>query len=131
MLSNKGFTIVEVLVALFLFSFLMLGLLGGFLKTYQYQAKNEFRNEAIKLAEQELEKYRNLDYSAITPVSNDCTSSTEKIQRQIRNAYIEYTIAREITEEIPNSVKKIVITVCWNYKGKSYNYSAETLIANY
>ncbi|NPA51508.1 MAG: prepilin-type N-terminal cleavage/methylation domain-containing protein [Aquificae bacterium] len=129
--QDKGFTILEVLIALFLFSFLLLGLLGAFLKAYEYSARNEIRNEAVKVVEQELEKYRNRDFDSILPIAIDCTTTTEKVKRQVRSNYVEFKIGKVITEEVPASVKKVEITACWEHKGKEYKYKAQTLITPY
>jgi len=126
--SSNGFTILEVLVALFLFSFILLGTLGIFLKTYDYSLKNELRNQAVKIAQEELEKYRNMDFNSILSESTTCSSSMDKVERQVRNENFVFIVARNITEEVPDSVKKIEITICWNVKGKEYNYTATTLI---
>lgn len=128
--SKSGFTILEVVIAMFIFAVLLLGLLAGYLKTYQIQTLNEMRNEAIKIAQEEIEKYRIQDFDSIPNTNIEC-SFGNSITRQIRKTYINFTIGRRITEDIPDSVKRIEVTVCWNFKGKQYSYTVSSLITKF
>ncbi len=128
--TNKGFTIIEVVIAMFIFTILLLGLLAGFLKSYQIQTLNEMRNEAIKIAQEEIERYRNENFESIPNTNIDCSSGSS-IRRQIRKTYVDFMIGRRITEEVTDSIKRVEITVCWNYKGKQYSYTTQSLITKF
>lgn len=120
---NKGFTLVETLVAMFLLAILLIGLLAGLITAYDISTKNALRDEAVKIAQEYSEKYRSMKYENINIGSQNYT-----IMRPIRNSTVSYAVNINTTSAIGGNMKKINITVSWNYKGKTYSYTTETLI---
>ncbi len=120
--GNKGFTIIEALVALAITAILLLGLLSALIMTYEYSVRNILRDEAVKIANEYAEKYRNVDFSSIP------SNRTETITRKFKNKTISYTLSVTSSDVVPNKVKRVVISVNWSYKGKSYTHSIETFV---
>jgi len=100
---------------------ILLGLLAGVLKSYELVVRNQIRDEAVKTAQEILDELRNSNF-------DNLPTSKSPITRQIRNYSVTLTPSINVTDIIQGQVKKITITVSWNYKGKSYSYTAETLI---
>ncbi len=119
--KEKGFTIVEALVSLVILAIILLGLLAGVLKSYEIVIRNQIRDEAIKTAQEILEDLRNRDF-------DNLPTSLDPITRQIRSYSVTLTPNITITDIVRGQVKKISLTINWNYKGKSYSYKTETLI---
>ncbi|WP_029520371.1 prepilin-type N-terminal cleavage/methylation domain-containing protein [Persephonella sp. IF05-L8] len=119
--SKKGFSLIEALVALFILALLLLGLLSSLIVVYDNSTKNLLRDEAVKIANEYAEKYRNMDFSSIPPSA----SVTE--ERKIRNAQVTYTVNVN-SSDINNQIKRVQITVNWTYKGKNYSHTVETLV---
>ncbi|WP_457643464.1 prepilin-type N-terminal cleavage/methylation domain-containing protein [Persephonella sp.] len=118
--KENGYSLVELLVAMVLFVILLLGLLAGLLIAYDLSTRNLARDEAIKIAQEFSEKYRGMKFENVAP-------ENLSISRQVRNTNITYTINTSVNDELGGEIKRIVITVSWNYKGKNYSYQLETL----
>jgi type II secretory pathway pseudopilin PulG len=119
--KEKGFTIIEALVSLTILAIILIGLLAGILKSYEIVVRNQIRDEAVKTAQEILEDLRNRDF-------DNLPNSLSPITRQIRNSSITFTPTINITDVVQGDVKKVSITINWNYKGKTYSYTTETLI---
>lgn len=121
--NNKGFTLIESLVALVILAIILLGLLTGLMVAIDMNTRNILRDEAVKIAD----KYAEICRNDITK----CTSSTE--ERQFRNFKEEYNI--DITIDNPTitsgsniNVKIVTITVKWQYRGKEYSHTIKTAV---
>lgn len=122
--DNKGFTIIEALVAIVILTVLLLGLLSAFLTTYEYSTRNLIRDEAVKIANEYAEKYRNMDVTTIP------TSLTETVNRKIRNGNVQYTVEVASTDLITGKIKQITIKVSWTYKGKTYTHQIKSIVGS-
>lgn len=122
--NKKGFSLVEALVAIFLLAIILLGLLSALVVVYENSTKNLIRDEAVKIANEYAEKYRNIEFSNIP--SNKSATET----RKVRNAQITYNInvTSSIVPNTNNKIKRVQITVSWTYKGKNYSHTIETLV---
>ncbi|GAB6071802.1 hypothetical protein JCM14244_01790 [Venenivibrio stagnispumantis] len=116
--NNKGFTLIESLVALVILAIVLLGLLTGLMVAIDMNTRNILRDEAVKIAD----KYAEICKNDITK----CTSSTE--ERQFRNFKEQYNI--DITIDIPTvtNVKIVTINVTWQYRGKNYSHTTKTAV---
>ncbi len=119
--EKKGYTLVETLVAMFIFAILLLGLLAGLIVTYEFSNRNLIRDEAIKIAQETLEEYRYKKF-------NDINSETKTVTRQIRNKNITFNVSTTVSDEVAGEMKRVSITVSWYYKNKNYSYHIETLV---
>ena len=134
--QNKGFTLIEALVSIFLLMIVLLGLLSGLILTYNISIKNEIRNQAIKLTQQQLENYRITDFDLIPDNKNiSCSDSSAKtIPMKIRNATVTYKIGEKIVTHKDTvtgtqlDTKEIQIETCWTYKGKNYKIVMNTIL---
>jgi prepilin-type N-terminal cleavage/methylation domain-containing protein len=68
--SMKGFTLVEVLVAVALLSIIGTGLLGALGSASKVLLKADFRETSRDLAEAQMEYIQNLDYKTADPTGN-------------------------------------------------------------
>jgi len=119
--SKEGYTLVETLIAMFIFAILLLGLLAGLIATYDFSTRNLIRDEAIKIAQETLEKYRYKNF-------DDINSENKTVTRQIRNNNITFNVSTTVTDEVAGEMKRVTAYISWNYKGKNYSYQIETLI---
>ncbi|WP_457624701.1 prepilin-type N-terminal cleavage/methylation domain-containing protein [Persephonella sp.] len=119
--KKEGYSLVELLVAMFIFVVLLLGLLAGLLLAYDISVRNLARDEAVKIAQEFSEKYRSMKFENVH-------SENASVTRQIRNSNITYNVSSTVTDELAGEIKRVLITVTWNYKGKNYSYQLETLL---
>ncbi|WP_159441231.1 type IV pilus modification PilV family protein [Desulfopila aestuarii] len=124
--NNKGFTLIESVIAILLLTLMMLWTIQAMISAYGYASRNQLRDEAVRLSEELLTTERNTAYAALTPG----ITPTYTISRQIRNFDHAYSIDRTVTSEVPGLAYSVAINVGWTDKGKTYNYSATTIIGD-
>ncbi len=122
--KNKGFTLVEALVALVILAILLLGLLSALIITYEHSTRNIIRDEAVKIANEYAETYRNMGIGNI-PANQSIT-----VNRKIRNSVVAFTIKVVSSDIVAGKIKQVKITVSWTYKGKTYSHTIETLVGS-
>jgi prepilin-type N-terminal cleavage/methylation domain-containing protein len=115
-----GFSLVEVLVAISIFSISVLGIQALFLGLVQTTTQNSHYASAVELAQAELENLRALPYSEV-----DSHTSMTTV------AGTEYTITSVVTEGVPQpETKHIATTVSWVGRGGvSQGFTMETIYA--
>jgi type IV pilus assembly protein PilV len=130
--NKNGFTIIELLVSIFLFAVVMLGLASSVILINKVTLSNLMRDEAVDIARTEIEKLRVGAFSSVGNLCNDnCSSlSTDPncyVERSIRNANVKF--GRKITV-IGSNIKTVTIEVCWDIYNRSYNYITRTVITH-
>ena len=132
--QSKGFSLIEVLVAMVLLVVVFLGLLAGILTSYKISVNNEIRNQAVKITQEMLENYRAKPFSSILDINISCNNpSAETVIRKIRNQNVVFKIGKKITthpDPTGNNldIKEIKIETCWEYRGKKHKVLLSTLV---
>ena len=62
---NKAFSLIEVLVSLFLFSFVMVAGMGLYFNAQEIQSKASHKKMAVELVNSKIEELKGTDYSLI------------------------------------------------------------------
>ena len=117
--AARGFTLVEVLVAMLVLLLGMLGSLVGVIAAGDYNLGNALRNEAVKIAQEQLENTRVGRYDLIAPASF-------QIQRQLRKNPQTFQVTTTVTTN--DTLRQVNVNVQWTYKNRTHSYSAETII---
>ncbi len=73
-MTNKGFSLVEAIVATAILGILMAAVIPAFMSNLQVNNRNEQRSEAVNLAQQTLETLRRTDMASL-PMSGSSTAS--------------------------------------------------------
>ncbi len=144
--NKKGFTIIETLIAMVLFSLVLIFMLQSFLLAHRLNFEKLMKDEIVKIAQEELEKYRNISFSNITPsCSNACTNypTTCRIQRQIRNTTVTFWEEVSVSgfdanhnpvTNLNDAVFKVVtIKICSKHKdtkGNKIEFTTSSVIYN-
>ncbi len=137
---DKGFSLIEALVALTLLALVLLGLLAGLLTVYQHNLLNLLRDEAGSVAQECIENLRSIPFDSIPEVNIPCNNPTEVnvrtpcldttgvnlVRRQLRNVNTTYRVGWTVVDRL--NLKEIDVMVCWNYRGKDFTYSFKTFI---
>ena len=117
---KKGFTIVEVLVALLLFLIIMLtGLSFFFYGRRDINLAGHYR-QAEELASQKLEEVRALPYNEVAD-SNEQNIIIEEIS---------FSRSTSVTEREDLGMKEVEVEVRWSEKGVSQEIELKTIIAH-
>lgn len=131
MKDNGGMTLVEVLVAMAIVFIIFLGMSSGGIVVLDQNIKNSQRDEAVSVAEMEMQQARNIPFATIA-------DNTHIVNRQIRGMNVGYTVARTVTNpngttpaNDPNN-RLVTINVTWtrieNQQTRSYNHTVLTIV---
>ncbi len=121
--NNRGFTLVEVLIALVVILIGLLGLLQVALLSIEHNFRNLLRDEAVNIADQMMDgvvidksgnKYQGLRNRSFDSVASiPCFPVT----RNFRNAQRDFTVCTQV-ESIIADAKGVQIYVGWNFKNQ-------------
>ena len=131
MKNNGGMTLVEVLVAMAIVFIVFLGMSSAGLVVLDQNIKNSQRDEAVSVAEMEMEDVRNIPFATI---ANDNHIAT----RKIRGLNVAYNVVRTVANPDgttpatdPNN-RRVTISVTWNrienQQTRTYNHTVLTIV---
>ncbi len=119
MLTNRGFTLLEVLIALALFAIAALALAKIQVVNIQGSGFNRDAITATTLAQKKMEELKSLTYGSIA-------TNVVGVQEQV--AGITYTTTWTVNESgsSPSRIKRISVTVSWE---NNKNITLDTIIS--
>ncbi len=118
--SCRGFSIVELMVALLLFMVAVLGLAPLLTSNMHADARNQLRAEARDVAMEKMDWLQALEFE---DSELDVGKSTKNPRGNFR---VETTVSAN-TGTTSDKQKKITVLVEWPYKGRTYNYQLVTV----
>lgn len=131
MKNNGGMTLVEVLVAMAIVFIVFLGMSSAGLVVLDQNIRNSQRDEAVSVAEMEMQQVRSTPFAAIV---ND----NQIVSRQIRGLNVAYTVTRTVanpdgsTPANDPTNRQVTINVTWNrienQQTRSYNHRVLTVV---
>ncbi len=124
--NSKGFTLIEALVSIVILSLILIGLLSSMIIAYKISLRNQIRNEAVHIAKEKLNLFReNLDTSIFSHENCEDANDNDAVIRRIRNIDYKYYVVGKIQEK--GYVYEVNIKVC--DKDKKELYKAKTLVS--
>ena len=129
--GEKGFNLVEVMIALVVVLLVSLAMMQTALLSIDSNMSNVLRDEAVSLAEERMSIDRNL---ALSTTDFDLNLSQEAVavpvDKNVRNATVQYSARRTVNNHpLANpTTKEVIETVTWTWKGQNYTYSGRTLL---
>ena len=118
-------TLVEVLVALAIVFVIFLGLSDAGLVVLNENIKNSLRDEAVSVAESEMQVVRNMPFASLPGADNTVTYTVPP--RPIRGLSVNYTVTRGI-RFLDNDNREVTINVAWTRQGRAYNHQILTIV---
>lgn len=123
-----GFTLVEIMIALLVFMVVMLGVAGGLIRATQANSGNLVRDEALRLAEEELNRLKSERFSVLgtsaaltAPNFPDAAAlaGIPDIQVNIRGGTLAFERVSRVTDlaSVATALKRIDVVVGWNDPG--------------
>lgn len=122
MLNRKGFTLVEVMIALLMLLLISLAMMQTALVSIDANMTNVLRDEAVHVAEQRMTTARNTSFDALTSDGADVPED-----RKVRNATITYN-TRLTATTLNTDNKQVRVDVRWAWKGQNYTHTTSTIV---
>ena len=119
---HQGFTLVEIMIAMLVFMVIMLGVAGGLIAAIKANSGNVVRDEALRLAEDELNRLKGDQFSTfgtsgdLTDTAGQWTTPPVKVQSNIRGGTITFARATQVADlaTAATALKRIDVAVGWD-----------------
>lgn len=106
--DNSGFTLLEVMVAMLITLVGLLGLLQSMNVVTEHTRKNQLRDEAIQIGEEQLNVMRSRSFE-------DSFDNFSTLQINSKRSKWNYVVERT-REEVTSTSKSLTVNVTWTYK---------------
>jgi type IV pilus assembly protein PilV len=120
--NERGITLIEVMISFVLIMITSLALMQSTMLAYSTNIRNETRDEAVKVAEQEMITIRNTPFDLLI---SDPTGTA--FTRNIRQYQASFT-ARRIVNPINANNKEVDLSIAWEYRGKQFTHTVSTVV---
>lgn len=123
--SEGGFSIIEVLVAIFIITISLIALMKAGIIVFRNTIRNEVRYKAIEALR------NNINLLVSSPSFDSITSANINCSLKVRNFTVDNcTIRDNVTFVVGlTNTKKIVGTIRWRFMGSGYSYTIQTFVA--
>jgi hypothetical protein len=145
-IKTRGFSIIEALLGIFLFTTAFYSLYGVLSSSLSTVAQNKARLGAMALVNEQIEYMRSLPFSSvgvvsgnpsgtILPVESGSTVNLNGIQYTRRNVVFwvddpaDGLSTDDPPDTIPTDYKQAKVEVSWNFRGQTYQFFSVTNIA--
>jgi type IV pilus assembly protein PilV len=124
--QTGGFTLIEVLVSMVILVIGMFGLLRSINLALDVNLRNQMRQNAVDVAEQQLSDMK------ARPFDNITGGGVSAVRVATRSAFKSYSVQRGVTDLATSAskTKQISVRVWWRYKGVTYEHQIASGIGN-
>lgn len=128
--NNEGFTLVEVIVAMFVLLIGMLALLNTAAVVIDNNMLNVLRDEAIGVAEENMNTLRNTPFNTLAqgPFS-PASYYSSNVTRTFKGISVNYTVTGTISQMGADTLS-LQVLVTWTHKGNTYQHSTSSVVNN-
>lgn len=119
--SSRGFTLVEVMVAMLILTVGLLGLLQVSIVASEQNIRNAMRTEAVQIADERLLSRQVMPFDNVTG-----GLKSEQIASRLRGFTMNYTVERN-QSDLSTDSKQLIVTVRWNYKSNAYSHEVRSV----
>jgi type IV pilus assembly protein PilV len=142
--EERGFTLIEVMIAMFVLLVGMLALLNTSAVVIENNLANVLRDEAATLAQSKMSDIKNTPFSDINseyllsqppqptvlPICG-LPASPLVVTRSFRDMAVNYNVACNLqTLDSAGDTISVQVIVSWSYKGNLYSHTVATVMSN-
>jgi prepilin-type N-terminal cleavage/methylation domain-containing protein len=120
--KSRGFTLIEVLVAICILVIGMLAVLSALVTTMEQNLNNLSMDEAVRSAEQQMNQLRNTSFTGLT-------NGNLPIARNFRNFTRTFNVVWTVTN-LSASSRTIQVVVSWTHKGILHQHSVTSIMSS-
>ena len=111
--SNRGVSLVEVMIALVILLIVFLGLIQAAILSIDHNTRNEVRDEAVRIASEAMTQTRATAFSTLVDTGGACAAlNPATVTRNFRNQAIIYNRCRTVAN-IDADNRQVTVTVTW------------------
>jgi type IV pilus assembly protein PilV len=128
--NNKGFTLVEIMIAIFILVIALLGLISVTVMVIKGNSFSKTMTTATTLAKDKIEQLKNTSYGSLAG-STDYAKLDSTVQATQTTESI-YTRRWIVNNNSPAAgMATTVVTVTWNWQDTAHNVTLSTIIAEW
>jgi type II secretory pathway pseudopilin PulG len=121
MTAEKGFTLVEVMIAFLVLLITSLALMQTALVSIEANMKNVLRDEAVRIADSMISD------AMAAPFDTVATYSGAQVKRTLKNVDVQFTTGMTVSNP-STDIKQLDVTVQWTWKGITYTHATSTIM---
>lgn len=126
--SRKGFTLIEVLVALVILSVAMLGVLDAMAIAMQQNVELYCRDEAVRIAEQDMNQVRNTKFDDLGNSDYSVTRTYKQFQKTFN---VKRTLTKYTEDVSLGTVRSysVQVQVSYTINGRDRTHNATSIVS--
>jgi len=128
--NNRGFTLIEFLVAIVILMVGMLGLLQTVNYAIAHNTTNQLRQGALQLADEQINLEKAKPFDLISAAVSPGLVRSYPVARLVNGAYKNYSVVKTGVQEAAGTsaqIKNIDVQVSWKYKQERFVHSIASL----
>jgi prepilin-type N-terminal cleavage/methylation domain-containing protein len=125
---NGGFTLVEVLITIFILAVVVLTLITVFVYGFNLLSRMKQVSLATQIAKEQAEIYRNMTFEDILALPASGIFTHQDLDHvSLKNSAASYTI-EDVPSDSEDKIKKLTLTITWDYRGTQLRKDIVTYI---
>jgi prepilin-type N-terminal cleavage/methylation domain-containing protein len=132
--KESGFSLIEVLVTIFILGAVCITLISVFIYGFNLLQKTKKVAVATEVAQEEVERYRNMQYSAIFDLGTGTQPLSAEGQAILGNPvnFINGQGSATLDTVVggDENIRKLTVTITWMYRGQQQEKNVVTYIAS-
>lgn len=129
--NGKGFTLIEVLITIFLLIVALVGLASVTVSVIKGNDLSKMVTKATTLAKDKMEALKNASVTGYaTDASLSVGSHTDSVEAPYTRQWVVEAVGTTPPDNDTDKMKKITVTVSWTWNGKAHNVALQTIISN-
>ena len=127
--NNKGFTLVEIMIAVFILVIALLGLISVTVMVIKGNSFSKTMTTATTLAKDKMEQLKNTGYGSLAG-STDYAELDSTVYAAQTDPPCPYTRTWTVTNNSPAAgMKTVQVTVQWNWQNVARNVTLRSIVA--